>query len=63
MKTKNPYSFIHQIRGCVARTEPIATEMLLKKGFIRVREIFPDLFKQEGDVGLRRKWKVKRAFS
>lgn len=47
----------------MARTEPIATEMLLKKGFIRVREIFPDLFKQEGDVGLRRKWKVKRAFS
>lgn len=48
--------FIQQIRGYVARTGLIATATLVKKAFIRVREIFPDLFKKlEGDLGLRRK--------
>lgn len=40
----------------MARTGLIATAMLVKKAFIRVREVFPDLFKKlEGDLGLRRK--------
>lgn len=39
------------------------TDMFAKKAFIRVREIFPDPFKLEGNLWLKRKEKVKKNFS
>lgn len=45
----------------MAITRLIATDMLVKKVFIRVREIAPNLFKLEGSLGLR-KIKIKDQF-